>query len=59
MSHHDLGLHRVLEPKGALPQAAQRLDAASDAYPNEIVIDVETLNIDSASFHQILSLIHI
>ncbi|TXD35576.1 L-erythro-3,5-diaminohexanoate dehydrogenase [Lujinxingia vulgaris] len=51
---HDLGLHRVIEPEGALPQAAQRLDAESEAFDNEIVIDVQTLNIDSASFHQII-----
>ena len=53
--HHRLGLHRVLEPVGALPQAAQRLDASAPAYANEIVLDVETLNVDSASFHQIIS----
>lgn len=53
-THHDLGLHRVIEPEGALPQAALRLDATTAAYDNEIVIDVETLNVDSASFHQII-----
>lgn len=53
--HHRLGLHRVLEPVGALPQAAQRLDASAPAFANEIVLDVETLNVDSASFHQIIS----
>ncbi len=52
---HELGLHRVIEPKGALPQAALRLDATSAGFDNEVVIDVETLNVDSASFHQILS----
>lgn len=53
-NYHDFGLHRVLEPAGALPQAAQKLDATSAAFDNELVIDVETLNIDSASFHQII-----
>lgn len=53
-SFDDLGLHRVLSPEHALPQAAERLDARSPAAPNEIVIDVQTLNIDSASFHQIM-----
>ena len=53
-SPHRLGLHRVLEPKGALPQAAQRLDATTPGFDNEVVIDVETLNVDSASFEQIL-----
>ena len=51
---HKLGLHRVVEPEGALPQAAQRLDASGPGFDNEIVIDVETLNIDSASFEQIV-----
>lgn len=51
---HDLGLHRVIEPRGALPQAAQRLDATSSGYANEIAIEVQTLNVDSASFEQIV-----
>jgi L-erythro-3,5-diaminohexanoate dehydrogenase len=48
-----LGSHRVLEPAGALPQAAWRLDATPVAHDNEILCDVEALNIDSASFRQI------
>jgi L-erythro-3,5-diaminohexanoate dehydrogenase len=48
-----LGSHRVLEPKGALPQAAWKLDNTPRAYANEILCDVETLNVDSASFKQI------
>jgi L-erythro-3,5-diaminohexanoate dehydrogenase len=48
-----LGTHRVLEPAGALPQAAWRLDATPVAHDNEILCDVEALNIDSASFRQI------
>jgi L-erythro-3,5-diaminohexanoate dehydrogenase len=48
------GVHRVLEPRGALPQPALRLDADfSVVWDNEIVVDVETLNIDAASFRQI------
>jgi L-erythro-3,5-diaminohexanoate dehydrogenase len=50
---HPLGAHRVLEPVGALPQAAWRLDATPEAYDNEILCDVDVLNIDSASFKQI------
>lgn len=50
---HALGVHRVLEPAGALPQAAWRLDNTPQAYENEILCDVEALNIDSASFKQI------
>ena len=51
---HQLGLHRVIEPDGALPQAADRLDAKGPVANNEIAIDVDTLNIDSASFEQIV-----
>ena len=47
------GTHRVLEPQGALPQAAWRLDATPVARENEILCEVEALNIDSASFAQI------
>ena len=48
------GSHRVLEPKGGLPQPALRLDNSMDAiYDNEILVEVDTLNIDSASFTQI------
>lgn len=50
---HRYGLHRVLEPHGAMPQPAWRIDNTMDVYANEILIDVETLNIDSASFAQI------
>lgn len=51
---HVYGLHRVVSPTGSLPQAAERLDASAPAFDNEIEIDVETLNVDSASFHQII-----
>lgn len=48
------GSHRVLEPKGVLPQPAQRLDNdMSRIWDNEILVDVDTLNVDSASFTQI------
>jgi len=50
---HPLGLHRVLEPAGALPQAAFRLDSTPECYDNEILLDVEVLNITSASFSRI------
>jgi L-erythro-3,5-diaminohexanoate dehydrogenase len=49
------GSHRVLEPKGILPQPATRLDNAMEPYDNELLIDVSTLNIDSASYTQIRS----
>src|SRR5512146_690538 len=48
-----LGTHRVLSPRGALPQPATRLDADPDkVFETEILVDVETLNIDAASFRQ-------
>ncbi|NLV77556.1 MAG: zinc-binding dehydrogenase [Tissierellia bacterium] len=47
------GTHRVLEPKGVLPQPALKIDNNMEIYDNEILIDVQTLNVDSASFTQI------
>ena len=48
------GTHRVIEPKGVLPQPANKIDNNMDEiYDNEILIDVQTLNIDSASFTDI------
>lgn len=50
-----LGIHRVLEPKGALPQSAWRLDNTPVAQPAETLVEVQALHIDSASFTQIIS----
>lgn len=47
------GTHRVLKPKGVLPQPALKIDNDMEIYDNEILICVQTLNIDSASFTQI------
>jgi len=48
------GLHRVIEPKGVLPQPANKIcNNVDEIFDNEILIDVQTLNIDSASFTQI------
>lgn len=47
------GTHRVLEPKGVLPQAASKISNDMTLFDNELLIDVITLNIDSASFTQI------
>lgn len=47
------GTHRVIEPKGTFPQATWKIDNTMEIYGNEILIDVQTLNIDSASFTQI------
>lgn len=48
------GTHRVIEPKGVLTQAAWKIDNdMTKRYSNEIICDVISLNIDSASFTQI------
>lgn len=47
------GTHRVIEPKGLLPQPAWKIDNRMEIYDNEVLIDVDVLNIDSASFTQI------
>lgn len=47
------GTHRVIYPLGTLPQSAEKLDNNMICMDNEILIDVKTLNIDSASFTQI------
>ncbi len=49
-----LGLHRVLDPAGVLPQAARRLDADPAIWPDEVLVSVERLNLDAASFRQLL-----
>jgi len=48
-----IGLHRVLEPRGVLPQAAWRLDPTPGLYDDEVRIAVERLNLDAASFRQL------
>jgi L-erythro-3,5-diaminohexanoate dehydrogenase len=48
-----VGLHRVLEPAGALPQAAARLDASPAIGPDEVRLRVSRLNLDAASFRQL------
>ncbi len=48
------GTHRVIEPEGVLPQPAEKINNDVDTlWDNEILVDVETLNVDSASFTQI------
>ncbi len=48
------GTHRVIEPVGVLTQAAQKIDNNMDEiFSNELLIDVISLNVDSASFTQI------
>lgn len=48
-----LGLHRVAEPTGLLPQAAWRLDASPAIWPDEVRVRVDRLNLDAASFRQL------
>lgn len=47
------GLHRVVEPAGVLPQQAWRLSAETRLWPDEVLIDVERLNLDAASYRQL------
>jgi L-erythro-3,5-diaminohexanoate dehydrogenase len=48
-----VGLHRVLEPAGVLPQAAVRLDNRPGLGADEVRVAVERLNLDAASFRQL------
>lgn len=57
------GCHRVIEPPQVLPQAAWRLDstplrAPQDGGDYELVLDVERLNVDAASFRQMEEAAH-
>ncbi len=46
------GTHRVLEPLHSLPQPAWRLDNTMHLHNNEVLVDVETININTVSFSQ-------
>ncbi len=48
-----VGLHRVLEPTGVLPQAALRLDASPVIGADEVRVRLERLNLDAASYRQL------
>jgi L-erythro-3,5-diaminohexanoate dehydrogenase len=48
------GLHRVVSPPGVLPQQADVLDTSLPLRAGEVMIDVERLNLDAASFHQLV-----
>jgi L-erythro-3,5-diaminohexanoate dehydrogenase len=48
-----VGLHRVLEPAGVLPQAAWRLDTDPALADDEVRVRVDRLNLDAASFRQL------
>jgi L-erythro-3,5-diaminohexanoate dehydrogenase len=53
MTGDPVGMHRVLEPAGVLPQAAQRLDTDPVIRDDEVRVRVERLNLDAASFRQL------
>ena len=54
MKGNKYGTHRVIEPQGVLTQAAWKIDNdMTKRYSNEIICNVTSLNIDSASFTQI------
>jgi L-erythro-3,5-diaminohexanoate dehydrogenase len=54
MKGNKYGIHRVISPAGVLTQAAKKVDNdMSKLYSNEIICDVISLNVDSASFTQI------
>ena len=48
-----LGLHRVIDPPGVLPQAAWRLDPDPAIAGDEVRVRVDRLNLDAASYRQI------
>ena len=52
---HPLGVHRVLDSLKVLPQGAMQLDNSLPIYPSEILLEVDVLNIDAASFVQMES----
>lgn len=47
------GTNRVISPEGVLPQTADRISNDMEIFANEVLIDVISLNIDSASFTQL------
>ena len=48
-----VGLSRVVEPAGVLPQAAWRLDPWAPIGADEVRVRVQRLNLDAASFRQL------
>lgn len=48
------GIHRVIDPPDVIPQAAWKLNNQMDSiFDNEILVKVDRLNIDAASFTQL------
>lgn len=53
MESSPVGLHRVVEPPGVLPQAAARLDPDPRIRADEVRVRLERLNLDAASYRQL------
>ncbi len=52
--HYDIyGAHRVIHPKGLLPQAAEKIDNNPEIFPNEILVDVKALQLTSTAFNSL------
>ena len=49
------GLHRVLPGHDVLPIDAEALDTRAELWPDEVRIRVERLNLDAASFRQLIT----
>jgi L-erythro-3,5-diaminohexanoate dehydrogenase len=49
------GTYRSLEPRGSLPQQARALDTSLPLRDDEVLVDVEYLNVDSASWRELTS----
>lgn len=47
------GFHRVADAKAAFPQSSQRLNPFPPYYENELIIAVDQLHLDSASFQSL------
>lgn len=51
----NFGLDRAIEPKGAVPVTAWKLDNQTAVRPDELRISVERIHVERDSFHQICS----
>ncbi len=58
MTSDPTGMHRVLSPKGVLPQAASALDTRPEIWPDEVRVQVARLNLDAASYRQLATKHH-
>ena len=49
----NFGLSRVIDPKGAIPVTAWKIDNSKEINEREIRINVKTIHIEKSSFNQI------